>query len=38
MKTSYGGYLQKEGCPRLNPSVVPWFVVKDAASLVLIDL
>jgi hypothetical protein len=33
VKISCGGSPPKEGCLRLNPSIVPWFVVKDAASL-----
>ena len=33
MKISCGGSPPKEGCLRLDPSSVPWFVVKVAASL-----
>jgi hypothetical protein len=32
MKISYSGSPPKEGCLNLNLSIVPWFVVKVAAS------
>jgi hypothetical protein len=33
VKISCGGSPSKEGCLRLDSSIVPWFVVKATASL-----